>query len=155
MLTVLVLALVPPVVPPVTAPDGPVPDYTIQIEIVYENPVDPYQAFASEHGITIDWRDTDGTDCGVGAVGCYRDDRPSEIQIVTGLGGLYTLGIVQHEVAHALVNRQCGWAATTDEEAVEAYADLVFSGGLTYGNNYEYRETDMKVAQNWKEGGCS
>ena len=151
MLTVLALALVPPV----TAPDVPVEPYTPQIEVTYENPVDPYQAFASEHGVSIDWRGTDGTNCGVSAVGCYRDDRPQEIQIVTGLGGLYTLGIVQHEVAHAVIYRQCGWAATTDEGAVEAFADLVFSGGLTHGNNYEYTETDMKLAQNWKEGGCS
>ena len=151
MLTVLALVLVPPI----TAPDVPVEPYTPQIVVEAVAPVNPYQAFASEHGVVIDWRNSGGTDCGVNAVGCYRDDRPQEIQIVTGLGGLYTLGIVQHEVAHVLVNRQCGWTATSDEGAVEAYADLVFSGGLTYGNNYEYTNRDMKVAQNWKEGGCS
>lgn len=141
-------------IPPIVAPDVPEPDYTPQIEVMFKTPVDPYLEFASEHGITIDWRLRDRTDCGEYAVGCYRDDRPSEIQVVVGLDSLETLGIVQHEVAHVIVNRQCGWSATSDEEAVEAYADLVFSGGLTYGNNYEYTEDSTLRAREWEAGKC-
>lgn len=115
-------------------------------------PADPYQDFASDFGTVIEWRQE--TDCGEGANGCYRSDEPDTIQIRSGMLSITTLGVVQHELAHVVINRQCGWEATTNEEAVEAYADINFSEGLTYGNGYMYDDSHIAQANIWSEGGC-